>query len=49
MTDSKYIQLIVSPDLHRQIKLEATKADTTIQSWIKEAIAEKANRDKGKR
>lgn len=45
--DTKRLNVIISTDLHRDLKVEVAKQGTTIAKFVAEAIAEKINRQKG--
>lgn len=45
--DTKRLNVIISNDLHRELKVEVAKQGITIAQFVSEAIAEKIERQKG--
>ena len=45
--DTKRLNVVISADLHRELKVEVAKQGTTIAQYVAEAIEEKINRQKG--
>ena len=45
--DTKRLNVVISTDLHRDLKIEAARASTTIAQFVAEAIAEKVEKQKG--
>lgn len=45
--NTKRLNVVISTDLHRDLKVEVAKQGTTIAQFVAEAIAEKINRQKG--
>lgn len=45
--NTKRLNVVISTDLHRNLKIEVAKQETTIAQFVAEAIAEKINRQKG--
>jgi predicted HicB family RNase H-like nuclease len=46
--DTKRLNVVISTDLHRELKVEAAKKGTTIGAFVAEAIAEKIEKERGK-
>ena len=46
--DTKRLNVVISADLHRELKVEAAKKGTTIGAFVAEAIAEKIENERGK-
>lgn len=46
--DTKRLNVVISADLHRELKVEAAKKGTTIGVFVAEAIAEKIEKERGK-
>ena len=44
---TKRLNVIISNDLHRDLKVEVAKRDMTIAHFVAEAIKEKIDREKG--
>lgn len=44
--DTKRLNVVISADLHRNLKIEVAKQGTTIGQFVAEAISEKINREK---
>ena len=47
--DTKRLNVVISTDLHRELKVEAAKKGTTIGAFVAEAIAEKIKKEGSKR
>jgi len=45
--DTKRLNVIISNDLHRNLKVEVAKQGMTIAQFVAEAITEKIERQKG--
>ena len=45
--DTKRLNVVISTDLHRDLKVEVAKQGTTLAKFVSEATAEKINRQKG--
>lgn len=45
--DTKRLNVIISNDLHRNLKVEVAKQEMTITQFVAEAITEKIERQKG--
>ncbi len=45
--DTKRLNIVISTELHRDLKVEAAKNDITIAQFVAEAIAEKIQKQKG--
>lgn len=45
--DTKRLNVVISTELHRDLKVEAAKTGTTIAQFVAEAIAEKIDIQKG--
>ena len=46
--DTKRMNVVISTDLHRDLKVEVAKKGTTIAQFVAEAIAEKIKKEGGK-
>ena len=44
---TKRLNIVVSTELHRDLKVEAAKNGTTLAQFVADAIAEKIQRQKG--
>lgn len=44
--DTKRLNVVISADLHRDLKVEVAKKGSTIGQFVAEAIAEKINRER---
>lgn len=44
---TKRLNIVISTELHRDLKVEVAKQSTTIAQFVADAIAEKINRQKG--
>ena len=45
--DTKRLNVVISTELHRDLKVEAAKSGITLAQFVAEAIAEKIQRQKG--
>lgn len=45
--ETKRLNVVISTDLHRDLKVEAAKTGTTIAQFVADAIAEKIENQKG--
>ena len=45
--DTKRLNIVISTDLHRDLKIEVAKQGSTIAQFVAEAISEKIKRQKG--
>ena len=45
--DTKRLNVVISTELHRDLKVEAAKNGITLAQFVAEAIAEKIKRQKG--
>lgn len=45
--ETKRLNIVISTELHRDLKVEAAKSDITIAQFVAEAIAEKIQKQKG--
>ena len=45
--NTKRLNIVVSKELHRDLKVEAAKSGITLAQFVAEAIAEKIQRQKG--
>ena len=46
--ETKRLNVVISTDLHRELKVEAAKSGKTIAQFVAEAIAQKVESDKAK-
>ena len=46
--DTKRLNVVISTDLHRDLKVKVAKKGTTIAQFVAEAIAEKIKKEGGK-
>lgn len=46
--DTKRLNVVISTDLHRDLKVEVAKRGTTISQFVAEAIADKIKKEGGK-
>ena len=46
--DTKRLNVVISTELHRDLKVEAAKEGTTIGAFVAEAIEEKIKKEGGK-
>ena len=44
--DTKRLNIVISTELHRDLKVEVAKSGTTIAQFVAEAIAEKVKKQK---
>lgn len=45
--DTKRLNVVISTELHRDLKVEAAKSGITLAQFVAEAIAEKIQKQKG--
>lgn len=48
LEDTKRLNIVISTDLHRDLKVEVAKKGTTIATFVAEAIEEKLKKEGGK-
>lgn len=46
--DTKRLNVVISTDLHRDLKVEVAKRGITIAQFVAEAIADKIKKEEGK-
>lgn len=47
--DTKRLNVVISTELHRDLKVEAAKSGTTIAQFVADAIAEKIDKQKAEK
>lgn len=47
--DTKRLNVVISTELHRDLKVEAARTGTTIAQFVAEAIAEKIEKQKAEK
>lgn len=45
--DTKRLNIVISGELHRELKIEAARLGITLQQFVSEAITEKIKQQKG--